>query len=256
MVNNLQFHCRFSTQVYNSLEMLGLVAGTGAALVFGGYHTMSPTSQLYGRTFTGTSPERREVALTFDDGPNDPHSLHLLDLLANAGVKATFFMIGRYIDQRPDIARAVAEAGHAIGNHTYTHPNLIFQSQWQLRDEVSRCERALQDAVGDRSTKLFRPPFGGRRPATLRTLRAMGMTPVMWNVTGYDWNAKSHESIERNTARRIRGGKVILLHDGGHLAFGTDRSRTVEATKNIVSRYKEEGYTFKTIPQMMAGVEA
>ncbi len=236
--------------------MLGLAAGIGAAAVFGGYHTMSPTSQLYGRTFIGTSAELREVALTFDDGPNDPYTLQLLDVLANAGVKATFFMVGRYVDQRPDIARAVAEAGHVIANHTYTHPNLIFQSQWQVRDEVTRCNRALCDAVGDRATKLFRPPFGGRRPATLRTLRGMGMIPIMWNVTGFDWDATSHQSIERKVEKRVRGGNVILLHDGGHLAFGADRSRTVEATKNIVDRYKREGYGFKTIPEMMEGNQA
>lgn len=234
--------------------MLGLAAGIGAALVFAGYHTMAPESQLYGESFVGTSPDRREIALTFDDGPNDPYTLQLLEVLANAGVRATFFMVGRYVDARPDIARAVADAGHVVGNHTYTHPNLIFQSQWQLRDEVERCDRALHDAVGDRATKLFRPPFGGRRPATMRTLRAMGMIPIMWNVTGFDWDAKSHVSIERHVEKKVHGGNVVLLHDGGHLAFGTDRACTVAATRNIVKRYKDEGYTFRTIPEMMGGM--
>lgn len=232
--------------------MLGLAAGASAVgMVLAGYHSMAPKSQLYGKTFTGESPKTRAMALTFDDGPNDPHTFHLLEVLAKASVKATFFMIGRYVDQRPDIARAVASAGHAVGNHTYSHPNLIFQSAWQLREEVRRCDRALQDAVGERHTDLFRPPFGGRRPATLRTLRTMGMTPVMWNVTGFDWNATSAASIQRKVVAQVEGGDVVLLHDGGHLAFGTDRSHTVEATRNLIERYAAEGYEFKTIPEMM-----
>jgi peptidoglycan/xylan/chitin deacetylase (PgdA/CDA1 family) len=228
---------------------------TAALLVLAGYHAMAPRSQVYGRTFVGNrdgnQSSKREIALTFDDGPNDPYTFRLLELLAERGIRATFFMIGSYVDRRPDIARAVADAGHAVGNHTYTHPNLIFQSQSQLRDEISRCDRALRDAIGERRTKLFRPPFGGRRPATLRTVRAMGFTPVMWNVTGFDWNAKSRDEIERHVTKEVRGGDVVLLHDGGHLRFGTDRSFTVQATERLIGRYLAEGYRFVTIPEMM-----
>jgi peptidoglycan/xylan/chitin deacetylase (PgdA/CDA1 family) len=235
---------------------LSIAAGaTAALLVLSGYHAMSPQSQVYGRTFVGNRgvnrPQRREIALTFDDGPNDPYTFQLLEILAQRQVKATFFMIGKYVDRRPDIARAVVDQGHAIGNHTYTHPNLIFQSRWQLRDEISRCDRALRDAIGDRRTKLFRPPFGARRPATLRTVRAMSLTPVMWNVTGFDWNAQSSESIERHVTTKISGGDVVLLHDGGHLRFGTDRSFTVQATERVIDRHLGEGYQFVTIPEMM-----
>jgi peptidoglycan-N-acetylglucosamine deacetylase len=235
--------------------MLGLVTGIGAGLVLAGYNSMAPCSQLYGRTFVQDRRQARHIALTYDDGPNDPHTFRLLEVLQKRGVKATFFMIGKYVDQRPDIARAVSEAGHSVGNHTYTHPNLIFRSQWQVRDEISRCDRALHDAIGDRRTRLFRPPFGGRRPATLRTVRRMGFSPVMWNVTGFDWSAKSSEVIEHKVTRQVRGGDVVLLHDGGHLAFGTDRAFTVAATERLLERYQAEGYEFKSIPELMAEPE-
>jgi len=218
-----------------------------------GYNSMAPKSQLYGRTFTGNGPRTREIALTFDDGPNDPYTFQLLEILAKRSARVTFFMIGKYVDLRPDIAQAVTAAGHAVGNHTYTHPNLIFQSGWQLRDEISRCDRALNDAIGSQRTKLFRPPFGGRRPATLRTLRKLGLTPVMWNVTGWDWDAKSSHSIEHKVTAQVRGGDVVLLHDGGHLRFGTDRAFTIKAVEHLLDRYLGEGYAFKTVPQMMAG---
>lgn len=233
------------------LKMLGLGVVTVGAAVYAGYHTMAPRSQLYGKTFIGNGANRRDLALTFDDGPNDPYTLKLLDVLSKYDVKATFFLIGKYVDQRPDIVRDIVEAGHVVGNHTYSHPNLIFRSQGQFREELSRCETALENAVGKKHAPLFRPPFGGRRPAVLRTVRKSGMEPVMWSVTGYDWSATSSEEIERKVTKQVRGGDVILLHDGGHLAFGTDRSHTVKATARLIERYQGEGWVFRTVREMM-----
>ena len=85
----------------------------------------------------------------------------------------------------------------------------------------------------------------------LRVARELGLAPVMWNVTGYDWNAPPAEAIERKVAKQIRGGDVILLHDGGHKQMGADRSNTVIATDHLIATYKSEGYDFLTIPQMM-----
>src|SRR5690349_15665123 len=138
---------------------------SAAAASYAGYATMAPRSQLYGRTLTqGNDPD--QIALTYDDGPNDPHTQRLLDVLAAHGAKATFFLIGKYVRQRPEIARAVAAAGHEIGNHTYTHPNLIFVSKARLRQELEDCRKAIEDALGT-SPAIFRPPFGGRRPGVL-----------------------------------------------------------------------------------------
>jgi peptidoglycan-N-acetylglucosamine deacetylase len=245
-----------SDPVYNRGMMLGYVIGTLAAATVAsaaGYQTMAPTGQWFGRTFTGLRCPSKQLALTYDDGPNDPHTLRLLEVLAKHKVRATFFLIGRYVQQRPDIARELAKAGHVIGNHTFTHPLLTFKSVAELRAQLSGCEGVLTDAVGEHSN-LFRPPFGGRRPATLRIARHMGLEPIMWNVTGYDWNAPSVDHIERNVTGKVRGGNVILLHDGGHRAFGADRSHTVAATDRLVSRYKAEGYEFVTIPEMMKTV--
>jgi len=233
--------------------MLGLFLTGGAAaaaVVAAGYQSMAPTGKWYGRTFTGLPAGTKKIALTYDDGPNDPHTLRLLEVLGKHGARATFFLIGRYVKQRPDLVREIARAGHAVGNHTFTHPNLIFVSAEQTRTELQLCTQVLHDTVGEHS-RLFRPPFGGRRPATLRIVRELELEPVMWNVTGYDWNAPLAEIIERRIVKQIRGGDVILLHDGGHAAFGADRSQTVIATDRLLSRYKSEGYEFVTIPEMM-----
>ncbi len=224
-------------------------AGVGIAAI-AAYQSMAPTAQWYGKTFTGINPSSKQLALTYDDGPNDPHTFRLLDVLANHNVRATFFLIGRYVRQRPDIVREIRQAGHVIGNHTFTHPLLIFQSEREIKRELAECAVAIGEAAGEHSN-LFRPPFGGRRPAVLRIARQLALEPVMWNVTGYDWNAPSSEHIQHKVARRICGGNVILLHDGGHKQFGTDRSRTVAASDKMISKYKSEGYEFVTIPQMM-----
>ncbi len=225
-------------------------AGAVALASAAGYHTMGPTSQLYGRNFTGLPRGTRQLALTYDDGPNDPYTGHLLDVLAKHNVRATFFLIGRYVARRPDLVRRHLEFGNALGNHTWDHPNLIFSTPDSLKEQLGRTSRAIAEVTGE-SPRLFRPPFGGRRPGVFRAARAMGMSPIMWNVTCYDWSAKTNETIERHAHRQMKGGNVILLHDGGHKEFGADRSCTVKATDNLIRKYKDDGYEFVTIPEMM-----
>ena len=229
--------------------LIGLTAAAAASAA--GYQSVAPQGQWYGRTFAGGFRGSKQIALTYDDGPNDPHTLKLLDVLARHDVQATFFMIGRYVQKQPDIARAVAQAGHVIGNHTFSHPLLIFESAARTRIQLVDCGRALKDALGEHSN-LFRPPFGGRRPATLRVARALGLETVMWNVTGYDWSAPPAAVIEKKVVRQMRGGDVILLHDGGHRALGADRAQTVIATDNLIRRYKDQGYEFVTVEEMKA----
>jgi peptidoglycan/xylan/chitin deacetylase (PgdA/CDA1 family) len=235
--------------------MLGTVIGAGAAALVGaaGYQSMAPRGQWYGRTFVRGHQGSKQIALTYDDGPNDPHTPRLLEVLAKYGAHATFFLIGRFVEQRPDIVREIVKAGHAIGNHTFNHPRLIFTSPAQTRGELEQCQSAIASAAGQ-EPKLFRPPFGGRRPDTLRIVRAMGLEPVMWSITGFDWTAPPAERIVRRVSRHIRGGDVVLLHDGSHLGMGGDRAQTVIATERILAQFAPQGYRFIAVPEMMNAV--
>jgi len=213
---------------------------------------MAPQSQLFGETLAhGSDP--KQMALTYDDGPNDPDTPRLLDVLARHEVKATFFLIGRFVKEKPQIARRIAEAGHDIGNHTYTHPWLLAAPLERVRRELRDCEQALDDAVGEHSN-FFRPPHGARRPAVLKAVREEGLLPVMWSVTCFDWNPVSADHVElkavRGIGKRPGVGNIVLLHDGGHLAMGTDRAHTVEASDRLIRRYKSDGYQFVNIDQM------
>jgi len=225
-----------------------------AAAVAAGYHSMALRSQWFGRAFCSLPKGTKQIGLTFDDGPNDPDTCRLLDVLSKHNVPATFFMIGRYVRQRPDIALQVKDRGHVVANHTFTHPYLSLEPLGKVATELEQCRDALTCAVGEHSN-LFRPPWGARRPGVLRTARRLGLEPIMWSVTGFDWKAPSAEYIEKKVTRQVRGGDVILLHDGGHRAFGTDRSCTVRAVEALLQLYKAEGYEFVTIPSMMSRLQ-
>jgi peptidoglycan-N-acetylglucosamine deacetylase len=225
--------------------MLNELAAAGAAAVLsaGGYAFAAnwPTSQIFGRTVVaGNDPE--EVALTFDDGPNDPYTLRLLEILAEHNVRATFFLIGRFVKQRPGIVRQIRAAGHLIGNHTMTHPVLLWQSPSRVREELAACNAAIEDAIGE-PVSFFRPPHGARRPDVLRSARELGLTPVMWNVMSHDWDAARAEKIlwrvERKVRmnRRWRKGSNILLHDGAQAQMGADRRLTLEATARLLDAW-------------------
>ncbi len=231
-------------------EIAGGVAVAGLATWLG-FESMWPTMSLYGRSFIGLEPGSRQLALTYDDGPNDRCTPQLLEVLARHNVPATFFVLGRFVEQKSEIVRAVVEAGHTIGNHSWDHPRLIFASNAELRRQIERTQSAVFDACGVTPT-LFRPPYGGRRPGTLNAVRRLGLEPVMWNVTCYDWKATSADKIVAHAQRQIRGGDVILMHDGDQQAMGADRKHTIEATDRLIARYKAEGYEFVAIPDMMA----
>src|SRR5580704_17215106 len=219
-------------------------AAAASGLAIGGYFyaAMWPTSQIFGRTIlTGHDPN--EYALTYDDGPNDACTEQLLDLLALHNVRATFFLIGRFVRQRRDLTRRIHTAGHLIGNHTFTHPVLLFQSPSRVREELASTNAAIEDAIGEK-IHYFRPPHGARRPDVLRAARELGLTPVLWNAMGYDWKPVDAEKILANLDKGIRRnqhhgrGSNLLLHDGGQAGIGQDRSATVTATELLLSRAK------------------
>lgn len=223
---------------------LGLAAGAFA------YASRWPASQLFGRTLI--APARPgELALTFDDGPNPAWTPQLLDILARNGVKATFFLIGGFAEKQTSLTRSIAEAGHLIGNHSWTHPNLALTVASRVREELTRTKQTLEQITG-KPVRFFRPPFGVRRPYVLRTARELGMTPVMWNAMTSDWSEHSSERIAERIAMKInynqgRGfASNIVLHDGGHLALNTDRGPSITAAEKLLARYAQS-HKFVTV---------
>ena len=214
------------------------------------YAALWPRSQIFGKVLIAPQYPR-QIALTYDDGPNDIATERLLEVLRRYNVRATFFMIGRFVRQRPHIARAVAAAGHLIGNHTMTHPWLAWQTSARIREELSGCNRALEDTLGT-PVHFFRPPHGARRPYVLRTARELGLTPVQWNVTTFDWRPTTPDAILHHIQsgmghNRQRGrSSNILMHDGGDQSLGQPRLPTVEATARLLELCRSTSTEFVT----------
>lgn len=235
-----------------SIEMATAAVLTTAAVAgAAAYAALWPQSQIFGRVLVAGS-DASQIALTYDDGPNDDATERLLEVLARHEVHATFFLIGSFARQRPGLVRSIAAAGHLIGNHTMTHPWLSWQSSARIRQELAGCNAILEDTLGA-PVRFFRPPHGARRPAVLRTAHELGLTAVQWNITAFDWNPLPAEEILGNITRGIdRNGSRkrasnVLLHDGGHLGIGQPRLPTVEATSQLLEQSRSGGMKFVTV---------
>ena len=215
-----------------------IAAGSAAAglCVWGACH---PASQLFGRTLRRTG-RLDTLALTFDDGPDAAVTPRLLELLTRYGAVATFFLIGDRVHAHPSVAREIAARGHAVGNHTATHRSLMWLSPQRIFSELSRCQEALENAVGRRAV-LMRPPYGFRGPQLRSVLGAAGLSRVvMWSRTARDWDPQpSGHVIER--LRRARGGDIVLLHDGDHRTSHANREHTLQALEFWLPRWIDAG---------------
>jgi peptidoglycan/xylan/chitin deacetylase (PgdA/CDA1 family) len=232
----------------------GALAAAAGAVAF--YQGQVPTAQLYGATIHREREAGKRIALTFDDGPNPEQTPRLLELLARHGARATFFLIGEWAAREPDLIRQTVAAGHAIGNHTYTHPTMPAHGAERIREELRRCREAVEASGETFSTvdgaMLMRPPYGRRRPGTLRTMRAEGYVPVTWSITCYDWRAHTTARAITRRAKRAKAGDIILLHDGSNEEPAADRSKSVATVEAVLEQYVPQGYEFVTVPELVA----
>jgi peptidoglycan/xylan/chitin deacetylase (PgdA/CDA1 family) len=223
---------------------VGLGAVAGLALAGGGcaYAALWPASRIFGSSFIAPSMPG-EIALTFDDGPNPAWTPRLLDVLANYAVHATFFMVGSHAVAEPALVRRIVAAGHLIGNHTWSHPNLALTRSSRVEQELVRTSDALQQISG-KPVRFFRPPFGARRPVVLRAARHLGLTPVLWNAMTNDWADPSADSIAHHLIRSIdraqHAGSAanVVLHDASHLDRAAYRAPSINAVSQLAKRYK------------------
>jgi peptidoglycan/xylan/chitin deacetylase (PgdA/CDA1 family) len=227
----------------SSCAAVSLAAAAGFAL-----SAVAPSAQFFGSTIRNTT-DISSIALTFDDGPNASVTPKVLDLLERYKVSATFFLIGRYVRSLPAITKEISARGHAIGNHTDTHPALTFCSPSHIAAELDRCDSAVDEAVGA-IPRWMRPPFGYRGPQLSGIVRNRGKKGiVMWSASGRDWKAEPAERVI-NRLRRVGGGDIVLLHDGHHSAQECDRSHTIAALEHWIPRWKDAGMRFINLHDM------
>jgi peptidoglycan/xylan/chitin deacetylase (PgdA/CDA1 family) len=252
--------------------LITIPAAVTAATALTTYAARYPSAQLLGHVTAQTNSPRK-LAITFDDGPNPSITLKLLDLLDLHKTRATFFVIGQYATQHPDLLRETIARGHQIGNHTHTHPNLFWSSPTQTRDELTRCNDAISAALHASPspsptppTRWFRPPFGWRNPWLASAARTLNLQVVTWTLLPGDWRAPTdawlihrirpiaarferaqHRPVVRNTA-----GDILCLHDGNHRAQNADRTHTLAALEHWLPRWRDAGLEFVTMDQAVS----
>lgn len=218
----------------------GVIPPLGAGIF--AWAALYPESQVFGPTLRHT-PQKSSLALTFDDGPNQAITPKLLDVLDRHKVTGTFFLIGKHARACPDLAREIAARGHSLGNHTETHPSLLWMSPRRILRELTQCQDSIEQATGRRPT-IMRPPFGHRGPQLQAVVRKAGLKSIaMWSLTAFDWRPQDGSRLV-GRLRRARSGDVILLHDGDHDVPGADRRHVLKALEHWLPRWKEEGLEF------------
>ncbi|MGE0403149.1 MAG: polysaccharide deacetylase family protein [Kofleriaceae bacterium] len=222
---------------------LAALVGLGYLFFYGGYG--GPIDWIMGTDRHGPRA-RKVVALTFDDGPDPARTPALLDALAELGAPATFFVVGRDVRKSPGIVRRIAEAGHELGNHTYHHRYLPFVRRRSVEHELRATDRAIEDAAGV-TPKVARPPWGARRPATVRAFARLAKRLVLWDVNSYDWKGRAAPEIVERVLARVKSGSIVLMHearDGGEV--------TIDAVRMLVPALRARGYELVTASEAIA----
>ncbi|HEX3236756.1 MAG TPA: polysaccharide deacetylase family protein [Gemmatimonadales bacterium] len=226
-----------------------LSASSAAAVVMRGM--VGANSRVFGPVI-GRGPRDRGVYLSFDDGPNPRATGRILRVLEQERVPATFFMVGRYVERYPELARAVAAAGCGIGNHTFTHAKLALLGPRRISEEVGRAHSAIVELTGVHP-RAFRAPHGYRNPFVHRVVARYRYRVFGWTLGVWDSARPGADVIRARVRRRIRAGAILLLHDGDGYEPAGDRTQTAEALPGIIDDCREMGYELRSLDQLEAG---
>ena len=193
----------------------------------------------------------KKNTLTFDDGPSSNATPEILDILNKHNVKATFFVLGEYVELNPAIAKRIHDDGHVIGNHTYNHPDLRFVFNHAIKNQIEKAEKAIVFATGER-TLLFRPPYGGYNSRLARIVKELGYFCIEYSVSASDGGKKIDSAkITKNVLERTKNGAIILIHDGDRYVKNAMREQTIQALPVIIKKLKEKGFVLVTIEELL-----
>ena len=189
------------------------------------------------------SREDKRIALTIDAAWEDDKTPFILETLDKYGIKATFFLCGFWVNDYPDMVKAIADAGHEIGNHSMTHPHMNKLSSAQIKDELAAFESLMNGVIG-RGTKLFRVPYGEYNDTVIKTLRESGYEVIQWNIDTVDWKQeRSAQTILDSVLAKLKDGSIILSHNNGY--------RIEQYLPVLIETAKAQGYEFVTVSELL-----
>ncbi|QUL52410.1 polysaccharide deacetylase family protein [Paenibacillus tritici] len=210
--------------------------------------SLSQLVRKYPETLKTQGPRRKIIALTFDDVPDPRYTPQLLNVLRKYKVKATFFVVGSRAEKHPALVARMIREGHAVGNHSYNHPEFSKVSMNEFRTQIIRTENIIQLLAGYKP-KLIRPPYGDISEPQLKWAKSHGYKLVNWNVDSLDWRGLSKAQVKKNILSRAGRGAIILQHGGG--GRGSNLQGSLQALPEIISSLRKRGYSFVTVPQML-----
>ncbi|QLE59299.1 polysaccharide deacetylase family protein [Nostoc sp. TCL26-01] len=190
------------------------------------------------------SPNQKVIALTFDDGPWPETTVQVLNILKENNIKATFFVIGQNVKHYPDLIKRIVAEGHTIGNHTWHHW-YHFMNPQVAAYEIDNTTELIYEVTGVK-TNLFRPPGGIMHNGLVSYARNNKYAVIMWSSDSIDYSRPGTPRLINNVFRQAKPGGIVLMHDGGG-----NRSQTVQALPEIISRFRKQGYSFVTIPELL-----
>jgi peptidoglycan/xylan/chitin deacetylase (PgdA/CDA1 family) len=213
----------------------------------------SPTNNLFDAVITNIPQKCNVVALTFDDGPLEPYTSEILDILDKDKIKATFFLLGKYVKNDSITVMRILTDGHEIGNHSYTHADVGLLSSADIEKEIKMAESAIINISGFRTT-LFRPPYGRYNPLLFPATNMLGYKVITWSVDPVNWNSP-HPVINTDVIlNSTEPGSIILLHDGSENIPPTpfDPADTVSKLPTIIKDLRTRGFCFTTVSQLLS----
>lgn len=228
--------------------LIGASAGILTATGSMAWAVRGRSSRIFAPSVWHGDRSRRAIALTFDDGPSESTPA-LLEILAEHKIPGTFFMCGRNVRRCPQIARAVASAGHEIGNHTDSHPYLHFRSPEFIYGELALAQETIRKVTG-RTPSLFRAPYGVRWIGLRAAQKRLSLSGVMWTIIARDWKWTAPR-ISRLLLRRASNGAIICLHDGRVTRRSPDIRPTLDAVAYVIPILKERGFEFETVTRIL-----
>lgn len=211
---------------------------------------LSPFSQIFGAFPYRGAASRRVVALTFDDGPNEPYTSQIAAILGRHNLRATFFQVGTCVERFPATTAALAKAGHIIGNHSQSHQFHRYLAHPGFERELDESQAVLTELLGKKPA-LFRPPWLWRQPRLLKSLKARGLQPVSGEFGSWlEPFQPSGRRMARRALAKVRPGSIIIFHDG-YNATAARRSETVVAVEMLVESLLKQGYEFVTVDELL-----
>lgn len=211
--------------------------------------TLSDLRAKYKSTFLlNGSSSKREIALTFDDAPDDNFTPQVLDALKKEGVRATFFVVGNRAQAHPEIVRRMIEEGHVVGNHSWNHANLPKLGDADFRDQILRTDQVIESLTGYRPT-FVRPPYGNISENQIQWLASQHKVIVNWDIDSLDWKGLDAERVKTNVLAHAHPGAIVLQHSAG--GTGEDLTGTVQALPGIIKKLRNDGVKLVTVPELL-----